>query len=85
MIFQTQVSGIPCQCKVLAYFPGEPAIIGKNPESCFPPEYSEIDFELLDRNGRRATWLEAKLKDNDFDRILEEYECLKRQEKFSQH
>lgn len=31
--------------------------------------YSEVEFELYDRKGYRAEWLERKLSDKDFDAI----------------
>lgn len=36
--------------------------------------YSEVEFDVLDRRGRPAPWLERKLTDADRERI--EYEVL---------
>lgn len=52
MIFATIVNGIPCQCHVLAYSKAVPGSFNH------PPEGGEFEYELLDRNGRRATWLD---------------------------
>jgi len=38
-----------------------------------PPEYEELEFEILDRTGRRARWLEDKLTENDEVQLLSEY------------
>ena len=73
MIFDTKIAGIPCQCKVLAFAPYKHMqITGSGFGDAEPPEYPEFDFELLDRKGYPAPWLEAKLTSNDSDRLLEE-------------
>jgi hypothetical protein len=36
--------------------------------------YSECEWEVLDRNGRPAAWLERKLTDADRSRIDQEIE-----------
>ncbi len=74
MQFQTQVSGIPCICNVVDYI-SVPAWKGSAytcPSSDDYYGYTEFDFELLDRKGYKANWLEKKLKPEDKDRLLEE-------------
>jgi hypothetical protein len=70
--FATTVQGIPCQCRVTHYSPVIPAQLYGPPENCYPEEGGELDFELLDRKGNRAHWLEAKMSPKDEARIKEE-------------
>jgi hypothetical protein len=66
--FESQVQGIPCKVKVTyatKYIP----------ESWNgPAEGGEFEFELLDRKGYRAKWLEAKVTEADVDRLEQKYE-----------
>lgn len=77
MIFDTHVAGIPCQCAVTSY--KEPrafrqhTFAGAGPGDCDPPEEEEFEYQLLDRKGYPAPWLEAKLNTNDSDRLFREY------------
>lgn len=72
-MFDSRVSGIPCKIKVLSYYPGSPGRTWGAWEDCYPAEDEEFEFEVYDRRGRRAEWLERKLKSEDCDRILAEY------------
>ena len=69
---ETRVAGIPC-------------IIGVTEYQCVKGSYSyhaasdwdyygyiECEFDVLDRRGRKATWLERKLSDKDTSRIESE-------------
>lgn len=69
---ETRISGIPCQIEVTSYYPGRPARLHGHPDTWAPPEYEEISFQVLDRRGRPAPWLEAKLDDADRRRIERE-------------
>ena len=71
-MFDSRVSGIPCKIKVLSYSAGVPAKTWGKYEDCYPGEDEEIEFEVYDRRGRRAEWLERKLRDEDYCRILGE-------------
>ena len=73
MKFPTRVDGIPCQCHVLAFSPPYPAGTFLSEEEC------TFDYEILDRKGYKAPWLERKLTDQDKDRFLQEYQDLLRQ------
>lgn len=61
--FDTRVAGIPCQVGVLHFF--------HEAESRYCPGATEFEFRLLDRSGRVAPWLEAKLTPRDEDRLFE--------------
>ena len=64
---QIKVCGIPCFMKVLHYH-GDVA-----PSYYDEGEQSEFDFELYDRHGYRAYWLEDKLTKEICEEILENY------------
>ena len=62
MIFPTRINGIPCQCEVLTCRKAVPIRIwGSGRGDCDPPEPEEFEFQLLDRKGYPAPWLEKKL------------------------
>lgn len=62
MIFPISINGIPCQCEVLSYQKAVPMrICGSGMGDCDPPEPEEFEFQLLDRKGYPAPWLEKKL------------------------
>ena len=66
--FETKVAGIPCQCQVTSTTPYIPATFWE------PAEGGDFEFNILDRKGYRAKWLEAKLTSADYDRLYNEYE-----------
>lgn len=77
MIFPTFVSGIPCQCEVThatRYVPMQ--VYGPGMADANPPEEAEFEFNLLDRKGYKANWLESKLTDKDRERLYEEFAIL---------
>lgn len=65
--FESQVAGIPCKVRVIYHTPYVPASYNG------PDEDGEFEFELLDRKGYRAKWLEAKVTEADVDRLEKEY------------
>ena len=69
--FETTVCGIPCIIRVLSWDEYRPAYLGGAPENCYPAEGGSGDFEILDRKGYRAKWLEKKLTARDEDAIQE--------------
>lgn len=73
MIFPTTVNGIPCQCEVTYFRPGARAQLLGPPEKCHPAEPDEFEFVLLDRRGRRATWLDRYITPQVANRIAEEH------------
>lgn len=52
---ETKVAGIPCLIGVISY--------SKVRGSYNEPSSTETDWELLDRKGYKATWLERKMND----------------------
>lgn len=67
-----RVCGIPCKIGVLCYEPYSPAYLYGPPERCFPAEGGYGDYELLDKRGRRAQWLEKKIDSNEEIHIQEQ-------------
>lgn len=68
--------GIPALAGITMYNPGLPARRGIHDKTTGalidpgdPPEPEEIEFELFDRRGFKAPWLEAKLTDDDWQDI----------------
>lgn len=65
--FESHVQGIPCKVNVTyatKYIP----------ESWNgPAEGGDFEFELLDRRGYPAKWLEKKLTPKDVERLMAEY------------
>ena len=73
MNISSTVAGIPCLIEVTHFFKQKP--LGQNCDSdldCYG--YTEIEFEVQDRRGRPAQWLEKKLTDKDAGRINLEIE-----------
>ncbi len=64
-IVNTRIAGIPCRVR-LEYHPFYPGT-RETPEE---PEGYSIE-EVMDRRGRRADWLRAKMTEKDEDRIIE--------------
>ncbi len=59
-----RISGIPCLIEVTHYFTQKP--LGPSCDSdydCYG--YTEIEFDVLDRNGRPAPWLAKKMTADD--------------------
>lgn len=64
----THIAGIPCQVEVTHFFIQKP--MGPSADSdwdCYG--YTSIDFDVLDRKGYKAPWLEKKMTQADVDRI----------------
>lgn len=77
--FESRVAGIPCQVEVLTYYPDRPMrVTGLGFGDADPPEPEFFEFELLDRKGYPAPWLERKLTPDDHQRLLTEYQQTRR-------
>lgn len=66
-MMRTRIQGIPCQVEVTHYEAYSPASWHE------PASGGEIEFEVYDRRGYRAAWLEAKVTEADEERIYHEY------------
>lgn len=73
LTFETKISGIPCQIQILSWSTGRCNRVG-HIDNWLPDDPAELEFEVLDRNGRPALWLERKMTDKDQERIETEAE-----------
>lgn len=67
----TKVSGIPCLIGVISYFNQKPDYSTWASDMDYYG-YTEVEYDILDRRGRKADWLERKMTDKDRERIEEE-------------
>ena len=68
MNLESRIAGIPCRVEVTRYFVQPP--LGPRCDSdwdCYG--YTEIEFDVQDRRGRPAPWLERKMTTEDVERI----------------
>ena len=78
MIFPTTINGIPCKCRVLHYSPAKPMVVyGPGQGDAHPPEPEEFAYELLDRRGRRASWLDRYITPDVDLRLAEDASVLR--------
>ena len=69
---ETRVAGIPCLIGVIDYASVKGSYSRNAPSDLDYYGYTECDWEVLDRRGRKAEWLERKLSAEDADRIESE-------------
>lgn len=70
--FASNVCGIPCIIQVTYYEPYRQAYVSGPPEYCYPAEGGYCEWDVLDRRGRPAAWLERKLTSSERSRIDKE-------------
>lgn len=61
MELEVRILGIPAIARVTYFQPRVPARRHGHPDTWEPAIEEELEFELLDRRGRPAPWLERKL------------------------
>lgn len=70
----TQIQGIPCLAEVTTFICVKPWKC--SPHTCPSSDdyygYTEIEYDILDRKGYRAKWLERKMTDRDVERVKED-------------
>jgi len=75
-IIETTVCGIPAQIGVVHFMEVKPSFRGDSDLDYYG--YSECDWDVLDRKGYKAPWLEKKLTDKERDRIEDKiYEVMR--------
>lgn len=72
MTFDTRIQGIPCQVDVTYLEPLTPGRYFGPPEMCYPDEGGYVEYDILDRKGYKASWLEAKMTPDDHARVINE-------------
>ena len=68
--FATRVAGIPCTIEILAYA-SVPDNLSGHPDSWYEG-WDECEYQICDRNGRPAEWLERKASKQDHAQIERE-------------
>ena len=63
-MFESNVQGIPCQDQITR------SIVER--QFGLFPGYCDFEYEIYDRKGYRAKWLEAKITNNEHERIVTE-------------
>ena len=58
--------------RVLSWEYYRPAKVDGPADYCYPAEGGEGEWEILDRKGRRAPWLERKMTDSQRSALEEE-------------
>ena len=67
-MIEARIQGIPCLIDVTHFFEQKP--LGRYCDSCDDCYgYTEIEYDVCDRRGRKAPWLERKMQDEDYDEI----------------
>lgn len=69
---ETTVCGIPCIIGVTDYEGYTPAYTSGAPENCYPAEGGYGEYDILDRKGYKAAWLERKITASVEDDIQSE-------------
>ena len=67
--FESRVAGIPCLIEVTHYAPAVEAYRQGHPDDWMPGEPAELEFQVYDRQGRIASWLQRKLTERECQRI----------------
>ena len=70
--FESTVCGIPCIICIKSWDGYRPSVIRADPGDSYPEEGGCGEWEVLDRRGRPAPWLEVKLTEAERVRIDEE-------------
>jgi len=66
---ESRVAGIPCLIGVIDWEAYVPAYTSGPPDRCYPSEGGCGSWEVLDRRGRKAPWLERKMTPADERRV----------------
>ena len=69
---ESRVAGIPCLIGVLSFDSVQGSYSYNAPSDMDYYGYTESEWDVLDRRGRSAAWLERKLTDDDRQRIEQE-------------
>ncbi|MDD5152024.1 MAG: hypothetical protein PHC28_16345 [Flavobacterium sp.] len=72
MEFESRVCGIPCIIKVNTFHIQKGSFDYNETNDWDYYGYEDIEFEVLDRKGYRAKWLERKMKERDIDKVQQE-------------
>lgn len=65
--FSTYLAGIPCQIAVTGFRRVEGSYSYNAPSDADFYGYTDYDYEVLDRRGRPAPWLEKKVSEAEIE------------------
>lgn len=65
--FDTRLAGIPCQIRVINFIKVKGSYNYNAASDMDYYGYVDYDYEVLDRRGRLAPWLEKKCKKDEID------------------
>jgi hypothetical protein len=68
---ETMIGGRHCYARVTHYSPGDPGYISGPADHCYPPEPPELDFEILDMQGKRSKHLESLMTGEEWGDIYD--------------
>jgi hypothetical protein len=74
-VYKVRVCGIPARADVTYFYAGSAGRYCGPPDRCYPAEAEEVSFELYDRRGYRAQWLERKLDaagDDEYEHVTQQ-------------
>lgn len=71
-VIDSKISGIPCKIGVTEYECVEGNYSFNAVSDWDYSGYSNVDFDILDRKGYTAHWLERKLTEKETDRLISE-------------
>lgn len=69
-IIQTRLAGIPCQITVSNFKRVKGSYSYNAPSDLDYTGYTEYDYQVLDRRGRPAPWLERKVSADDIEQKI---------------
>ena len=69
MIFESQICGIPCKIEVNRFNKVKGSFRNDAPSDLDYRGYTESEWNVLDRRGRPAPWLERKITNEIRERI----------------
>lgn len=71
-MIETHIQGIPCKIEMTSGFYLTPSHNFNAPSDIdFYGGWQDVQFEVYDRRGYRAKWLEKKMTSNDVCRIID--------------
>lgn len=71
-MIETRIQGIPCQAVMTGGYYQKPDYSTWASDVDYYGGWFDVEFEIYDRKGYRARWLEKKMTAADEDRIVDE-------------
>ena len=71
-MIETRIQGIPCLVEMTGGYYTAPDRSTWASDIDYNGGWTDVTFQVFDRKGRRAQWLEVKMTEADKERIIEE-------------